>query len=191
MVHSAWIGAVTATLTPEEAKRLGHDLQRGAVIVRIFPDSPAAQAGLRSGDVITAVAGRPIDSREAVSTATATLAAGANVPLTFNRDGSVRTINVRVGEPPADLGLRILADVAGLRVADESRAVVIDEVLSRSRAAEVGLAPGDVIVGVNGTEVKNTRELNTQLGASAERSSIVLSVARGRYVYNVTFPMGS
>jgi serine protease Do len=191
MVHSAWVGAVTATLTPEEAKRLGHDLQRGAVIVRIFPDSPAAQAGLRSGDVITAVAGRPIDSREAVSTATATLAAGANVPLTFNRDGSVRTINVRVGEPPADLGLRILADVAGLRVADESRAVVIDEVLSRSRAAEVGLAPGDVIVGVNGTEVKNTRELNTQLGASAERSSIVLSVARGRYVYNVTFPMGS
>jgi serine protease Do len=190
-VHSAWVGAVTATLTPEEANRLGHDLQRGAVVVRVFPDSPAAQAGLRSGDVITAVAGRAIDSREAVSTATATLAAGANVPLTINRDGSVRTINVRVGEPPADLGLRILADVAGLRVADERRSVVIDEVLSRSRAAEVGLAPGDVIVGVNGTEVNDTRELNKQVGAGAERSSIVLSVARGRYVYNVTFPMGS
>jgi serine protease Do len=68
--------------------------------------------------------------------------------------------------------------------------VVIDDVLTRSRAAEVGLAPGDLIVGVNGNEVSDTRELNTQLIAGAERSSIVLSVARGRYVYNVTFPMG-
>jgi serine protease Do len=190
-VHTAWFGAVTATLTPEEAKRLGHDQQRGAIVVRVFADSPAAQAGLHSNDVITAVAGRPIDSREGFSTATATLAAGATVPLTINRDGTTRTVNVRAAEPPGDLGLRILADVAGLRVADENRSVIVDEVLSRSRAAEVGLAPGDLIVGVNGTEVASTLALNTQLIAGAERSSIVLSVARGRYVYNVTFPMGS
>jgi serine protease Do len=86
--------------------------------------------------------------------------------------------------------LRILEQVAGLRVADERRAVIVDEVISRSRAAEVGIQPGDLIVGVNGNEIADTRELNTQLIAGAERSSIVLSVARGRYVYNVTFPMG-
>jgi serine protease Do len=189
-VHSAWIGAVTATLTPEEAKRLGHNLQRGAVVERVFADSPAERAGLRTGDVITAIAGRPIDSRESFSTATVTLAPGANIQLAINRDGATRNITVRAGEPPADLGLRILEEVAGIRVADEKRAVVVDEVINRSRAAEVGLAPGDLIVGVNGNEVTNTRDLNAQLIAGAERSSIVLSVARGRYVYNVTFPMG-
>ena len=189
-VHTAWIGAVTATLTPEEAKRLGHNLSRGAMVVRIFDGSPAQRAGLRTGDVITAVGGRAIDSREAFSTATATVAAGQNVSLSVNRDGAARTIEVRAGEPPADLGLRILQEVAGLRVADERRAVVIDEVINRSRADEVGLAPGDLIVGVNGTQVNDTRQLNTQLIAGAERSSVVLSVARGRYVYNVTFPMG-
>jgi len=189
-VHAAWIGAVTATLTPEEAKRLGHNLQRGAVIVRIFEGSPADTAGLRGGDVITEVAGRPIDSREAFSTATATLKSGQNVALTINREGAARTINVRAGDPPGDLGLRILAEVAGIRVADERRSVVVDDVVGRSRAAEVGLQPGDLIVGVNGAEVNNTRELNSQLIAGAERSSIVLSVARGRYVYNLTFPMG-
>lgn len=189
-VHSAWFGAVTATLTPEESKRLGHNLTRGAVVVRVFADSPAERAGLRSGDVITAVGGKPVDSREAFSTATATLAAGQSVALSINRDGTARTIDVRSGEPPSDLGLRILEEVAGLRVADERSAVVIDEVISRSRAAEVGLAPGDLIVGVNGNEVSDTRELNTHLIGGAERSSIVLSVARGRYVYNVTFPMG-
>jgi len=190
VVHSAWVGAVTATLTPEEAKRLGHNLARGAVVVRTFADSPAALAGLRNGDVITDVAGRPVDSREAFSTATATVAAGQNVPVTINRDGATRTVQIRAGEPPSDLGLRILAEVAGLRVADERRAVVVDEVISRSRAAEVGITAGDLIVGVNGTEVNDTRELNKQLIGGAERSSIVLSVARGRYVYNVTFPMG-
>jgi serine protease Do len=190
VVHSAWIGAVTATLTPEEAKRLGHNLARGAVVVRIFEGSPAERAGLRNGDVITAVAGRPIDSREAFSTATATLAVGQTVAVTIDRGGTTRTIEVRAGDPPGDLGLRILEQVAGLRVADERRAVIVDEVISRSRAAEVGIQPGDLIVGVNGNEIADTRGLNTQLIAGAERSSIVLSVARGRYVYNVTFPMG-
>jgi serine protease Do len=190
-VHSAWIGAVTATLTPEEAKRRGHSLQRGAEVVRVFADSPAARAGVRSGDVITAVAGRPVDSREAFSTATATLAPGQSVQLSINHEGAERMVDVRAGEPPSDLGLRILQEVAGLRVADENRSVIVDQVASGSRAAEVGLTAGDLIVGVNGTEVTDTHKLNTQIIAGADRSSIVLTVARGRYAYNVTFPMGS
>ena len=54
----------------------------------------------------------------------------------------------------------------------------------------IGLAPGDFIVSVNGSEVRSTRELNSAVIRGAERSSIVLSVARGRYIYNLTFPMG-
>ena len=189
-VHSAWIGAVTATLTPEEAKRLGHAAQRGALVARVFSGSPAAAAGLRAGDVIVSVGGKPVDSRESFSTATATLAQGQPVPLEIMRSGSRQTVQIRPADPPGGLGLRILEEVAGLRVADESRSVVIDEVIRGSRAAEIGLAQGDVIVAVNGTEVGSTRELNDQLIRGAERSSIVLSVARGRYIYNLTFPMG-
>ena len=189
-VHAAWIGAVTATLTPEEAKRLGQSAHRGALVVRVFSGSPAEQAGLRAGDVITSVGGKPVDSRESFSTATATLAASQPVTLSIIRSGSAQNIQVRPGDPPGGLGLRMLEEVAGLRVADERRAVVIDEVLARSRAAEIGLSQGDVIVAVNGAEVSSTRDLNTELIRGVERSSIVLSVARGRFVYNLTFPMG-
>jgi Do/DeqQ family serine protease len=189
-VHSAWIGAVTATLTPEEAKRLGQAARSGALVVRVFTGSPAAQAGLRAGDVITSVAGKPVDSRESFSTATATLASGQPLTITIIRSGSQQNVEVRPADPPGGLGLRILEEVAGLRVADERRSVVIDEVISGSRAAEIGLAAGDVIVAVNSAEVTSTRDLNTEVMRSAERSSIVLSVARGRYVYNLTFPMG-
>jgi serine protease Do len=189
-VHSAWIGAVTATLTPEEAKRLELNTQRGALVVRVFSESPAAAAGVRTGDVITAVNGKPVDSRESFSTATATVAPGQQISLSLIRSGSDRTVQLRPADPPGGLGLRILEEVAGLRVTDENRSVVIDGVLGGSRAAEIGLAQGDVIVAVNSTEVKSTRELNTEVIRGADRSSIVLSVARGRYVYNLTFPMG-
>jgi len=190
VVHSAWIGAVTATLTPEEAKRLGQSTQRGALIVRVFSGSPAEQAGLRAGDVITAVGDKPVDSREAFSTFTATLASGQPVNLTTARNGTARTVQVRPQDPPANLGPRILEEISGLRVADEGREVVINAVVNGSRAAEIGLQPGDLIVAINGTEIGSTKDLNAELIRSADRSSIVLSVARGRYVYNLTFPMG-
>ncbi len=188
-VHSAWIGAVTATLTPEEAKRIGTRVAHGALVARVFSGSPAQAAGLRAGDVITAVAGRAVDSRESFSTYTATLASGQPLQLSVVREGSARTIAVRPADPPADLGLRILWEIAGLRVAEQRGAVVIDEVASGSRAENIGLQPGDTVVGVNGVEINSINDLNRELTRSAERSSIVLSVARGRFVYNLTFPM--
>jgi Do/DeqQ family serine protease len=189
-VHSAWIGAVTATITPEEARRTGLRASRGALVARIIPGSPAQAAGLRTGDIITAVAGRPVDSREAFSTLTATVAAGQPLPLTIARDGNTQSISVRPSEAPNDLGLRILWEIAGLRVIDQSRTVVIDQIASGSRSESIGLARGDVIVGVNNVDVSSVKDLNQALTQSAERSSIVLQVARGRYIYSLTFPMG-
>jgi serine protease Do len=189
-VHAAWLGAVTATLTPEEARRRGHATQRGAIVVRVFDGSPADAAGMRAGDIITSVAGKAVDSRESFSTYTSTLSANQPVPVVIDRDGASRTVQVRPSDPPADLGLRVLREIAGLNVADSQRSVVIDEVIGGTRAADIGLAAGDVIVAINGTEVSSTREANTQVIRAADRSSIVLSVARGRYIYNLTFPMG-
>jgi len=188
-VHSAWIGAVTATLTPEEAKRIGANVSRGALVARVFGGSPAQAAGLRPGDVITSVAGKAVDSRESFSTYTATVPSGQPLSLTVVREGSTRTISARPAEPPGDLGLRILWEIAGLRVGEQSSGVIVEEVAGNSRAANIGLAPGDAIVGVNGVEITSIADLNRELTRSAERSSIVLSVARGRFVYSLTFPM--
>ena len=190
-VHSAWIGAVTATITPEEARRTGLKTSRGALVARVISGSPAQAAGLRAGDIITAVAGRAVDSREAFSTLTATVAAGQPLPLTVSRDGATQAVSVHPTEAPADLGLRILWEIAGLRVIDQSRTVIIDEVARGSRGETIGLARGDVIVGMNGAETASVKDLNQALTQSAERSSVVLQVARGRYVYSLTFPMGT
>jgi serine protease Do len=190
-VHSAWIGAVTATITPEEARRTGLRASRGALVARVISGSPAQAAGLKTGDIITAVAGKPVDSREAFSTYTATVPSGQPLPLTVSRDGSTQSISVRPSDAPRDLGLRILWEIAGVHVIDQSGTVVIDEVARGSRSENIGLARGDVIVGVNGAEVASVKDLNQALTQSAERSSVVLQVARGRYIYSLTFPMGT
>jgi serine protease Do len=187
-VHSAWIGAVTATITPEEARRLSLRASRGALVSRVFPGSPAQAAGLRPGDVITAVEGKPVDSRESFATFTATVPSGQPVQLTVLREGANKTITIRPADPPRDLGLRILWEIAGLRVAN-SRGVVIEQVASGSRSANIGLAPGDFIVGVNGNPIQSIDDLNNALIGSADRSSIVLDIERGRFIYSLTFPM--
>ena len=189
-VHSAWLGVVTATVTPEEARRLGLGASKGALVARVFADSPAERAGLRAGDVITSAAGRPIDSREAFSTVTATLPSGQDIALSVLREGSSRTIQLRPAEPPSNLGVRILEEVAGLRVVDQRRSVVIEDVIRGSRSAGIGITPGDIIVGVNGIEVRSVQDLNDQLTRAADRSSIVLNIAHGGVIYGLTFPMG-
>lgn len=189
-VHSPWLGVVTATLTPEESKRLGYSTSRGAVVVRVFEDSPADRAGLQAGDIITSLENRPVDSREAFTTFTATLPTGRAAAMTIDRSGNSRTLNITPVDPPAALGLRVLEEVAGVTVADARRTVVIDEIRRGSRAAEIGLESGDVIVAVNGTAVRAARDLNAELIRGADRSSIVLAVQHGRFVYDLTFPMG-
>ena len=189
-VRTAWIGAVTATLTPEEAKRLGLHANKGAIVARVFAGSPAAAAGLRAGDVITSVDNKPVDSRESFSTYTATVPQGQALPISYVRGGASARASVRPTDPPGNLGLKILEDVAGLSVVDQSRAVVIDNIAHNSRAERIGMTRGDVIVGVNATEVSSTRQLNDELTKAADRSSFVLDVAHGGVIYGLTFPMG-
>ncbi len=189
-VHSAWIGAVTATITPEEARRTGARASRGAAIVRVFPGSPAETAGLRRGDVITAVGGRAVESREQFSTAIATVGAGDSVKVTIVRDGAARDVTVRATDAPRGAGLTILEEVAGIRVEDRNEAVMISSVIANTRADRIGLQPGDVIVAIDGIEVRTKQALSDAMMRSTERSSIVLSIARGRFIYNLSFPMG-
>jgi serine protease Do len=195
-VRNAWIGAVTSTLTPEEAKRIGATARSGALVSRVFGGSPAAAAGLQQGDVITAVEGHAVDSRESFSTLTATASPGQSIPLTVMRGGATRNVTVHAAEPPRDLGMRILWDVAGLRIEEPNRLgephlIYIKEVARGSRSEQIGVRAGDLLVGVNGEGVRTIDDVSKALMNSAERSSIVLNIQHGGMVYGLTYPMGS
>lgn len=94
--HHVWLGVEGGDLDMATAERLG--VSGGATVQRVLGDSPAALAGIRTGDVIVAVAGQPVTSMSGLVVALRTRRAGDDVRLTVLRDGRQRTVTVTLGE---------------------------------------------------------------------------------------------
>ena len=99
-VIRGWLGIEAQEITPELAASFGLQAPRGVVISGVVPEGPAARAGLRPGDVLLEVDGRPIlDARVAMSDIAA-IQPGATLPLTVVRSGEKLGIELEVGERP-------------------------------------------------------------------------------------------
>src|SRR5262249_37643886 len=158
---------------------------RGAYVFKVYPGSPAAQAGLAEGDILTAIHGQPVLAREDVTTALYSQPEGTPLPLAVRRGNRTLDLTLRAARPPRDLGLRILSQGVGLEVAEDRGALVIRKVARGSQAARTGLEPGDVILGANGHEVTRLDILGEEVLRGYDRGGLPLVVQRGRYAYNL------
>jgi serine protease Do len=184
-----WTGLRLLTVDPELARRYELPVTRGALVYRVWPGSPAAQAGLRDEDVITTTAGRPVASREDVTTSISTVPVGTPVPLTVRRGSQTLEISLRAERPPQGLGLEVLERSLGLQVAPAGQGLAIEQVAPGSAAAERGLRRGDVVLAANGQRVGSPEELGREVLRALDRGGLLLAVQRGRYVYNLDFPL--
>jgi serine protease Do len=185
-----WSGARLLTLDPELARRSGIAVKRGALVFKIYPDSPATAAGLQEKDVILAAGGHPVVSREDVGTALYTAAAGAAVELEVRRGERTLKVALKPVHPPQGLGLQVLERSVGIRVeAAQGGGLAIRQVTTGSVAAERGLRAGDVILGANGQQTSSAEALGREVLRGLDRGSLPLSVQRGRWVYNLDFPL--
>ncbi|WP_240220021.1 Do family serine endopeptidase [Rheinheimera hassiensis] len=168
-------GDVNAELT--EAMNLS--VSRGAFVNEVLPDSAAEKAGLKSGDVIISMNGNKISSFLELRAKVGTLGAGREAKLGILRDGKERTVTVKLQElasgQVAANQMHPMLDGAELSNADGG--VKIDTVANNSAAAQIGLLPDDVIVGVNRQRVANLAELRKAL---ENRSGVAaLNIQRG------------
>jgi serine protease Do len=185
-----WTGARLVTIDPELARRYGlGSLRRGALVLKVSPDSPAAEAGLREKDVIVAVGGHPVAAREDVTTALYTAAAGAAVDAEVRRGDQTVRLRLRAIHPPQGLGLQVLERSVGLTVEPARGGLAIRRVANGSVAADRGLRPGDVILGANGQQIDSTEALSREVLRGLDRGGLLLAVQRGRWVYNLDFPL--
>ncbi len=185
-----WSGARLLTVDPELARRSGiAGARRGALVFKVYPDSPAAAAGLREKDVIVAAGGHPVVSREDVGTALYTAPAGSPVELEVRRGDRTLKVGLKPVRPPQGLGLQVLERSVGLKVEPVEGGLAIRQVVNGSVAAERGLRPGDVILGANGQQTGSAEALGREVLRGLDRGSLPLSVQRGRWVYNLDFPL--
>ena len=200
-VKRPWLGAKLQVVTPEIAESLGMKSPSGALVANVVANSPAARAGLKSSDLITAIDGQTIDDPNAFDYRFATRPLGGSAQLDVTRGGKPVKLAVALETAP-DAGRNEIvltsrspfqgAKVANISpaVADElhldadTEGVVITELAGDSTAAGVGFQKGDIIVGVNNQKIGKTSDLEKATGQSARLWRITL--VRGGQQINVT-----
>ena len=181
-----YVGASFDPVTSDVAEALGLDHVLGALVVKVVPGGPADKAGLKSGEIVTAVNGATVEHPDALAYRLTTAGIGKSAELTVIDNG--KTVQVKLplaGAPetvPADT--RVIegrnpfagAHVANLspklavtlRMPLDSSGVVVEDFDDNSTAEQLGFAKGDIIVAVNGQDVTSTKDM-VHIAASQPR----------------------
>jgi Do/DeqQ family serine protease len=179
-----YVGATFDPVTSELAEALGLDKARGALVSRVQAGSPAEKAGMKPGEVVTAVNGIPVEHPDALGYRLTTVGIGGTARITVIDNGKEEDLTLSLDRAPETTPRdeRLIegrnpfagAVVANLspRVSEELRmppsqaatGVVVTEVNRGSPAARIGLQPRDIIVELNGTAVSTTETLASLVG---------------------------
>ena len=202
-VTRGYMGILPQELTPELAKQFNVPNDHGVAIAQVEPNSPAERAGLKVGDVITAINGNTINDVNEFRLQVAGFAPGTSIKLRVDRNGQNLDIPVTLGEfnleaeangrPQGNLpsggekgamqGVTVQALNSDLRrelqLPEGTTGVVITDLSDDSPAAQAGLQSGDVIVQVNHKPVNTVADFNQAVRQGASRDSTLLLVKRG------------
>ncbi len=210
-VHHGYLGIAMNDVTPENASFFKLKDADGAIVSQVTPDSPAAKAGLKSGDVIRQLDGQPITNGSALQVAVSQDQPGNTISLGIIRDGNPQTVSIKVGEyhaktevadnddpstpnaKPGKLGLAVgdlTSDVRQqFRIPEQVQGVAVQSVRPASPAEEAGIAPGDVILEVNRKPIPSADQFVATVRANPAGKSILLLVwSRGNASYRVVQP---
>ncbi|NYF53131.1 Do family serine endopeptidase [Tunturiibacter gelidoferens] len=208
-VHHGYLGISMNDVTPENASFFNLKEATGAIVTQVSPDSPAAQAGLKNGDVIDELNGQKVINGGALQVAVSEDTPGTTIALGLIRNGSSQTVNVKVGEYHKDAEVASNGESAGpqkgrlglavaeltpdvrqqLHIPSQVQGVAIQSVRPGSPADEASLAPGDVILEVDRHPVTSAEQFVNAAHANPTGKDLLLLVwSQGGASYRVVHP---
>lgn len=188
-VRRAKLGITVQRITPDLATSLGLASARGALVSGVDDGSPAAKAGLKQGDVITAYNGKPVADNNQLRNAVASTLPGTSVPVQVLRNGRTETLQANVGELQATKARAAAPSNErgegkfGMTVESDDNGVVITDMDPSGIAAESGLQPGDVIQKIDGRVVKSATDLKAALDRKDGKPSLLLVNRKGTTIF--------
>ncbi|MDO5537674.1 MAG: PDZ domain-containing protein, partial [Desulfovibrionaceae bacterium] len=198
-VSRGWLGIVIQDVDEQTAKALGLPDTKGALVASVQPGQPAELGGLRDGDVIRSLDGKPVDDRDALLRGVAAKKPGTETRVEVFRDGATKTFTVKLGDRQASLdggkggaaqGDKNKAEGnLGLTVrpltpeeskqTDVAAGLVILDIDADKPAAGADLRPGDIIIKANMKPVKTVAELARIVKEEGvKRGAVVLQINR-------------
>ena len=203
-VKRGWLGVSIQDVTPAIAESLNLGKPHGALVAQVMPNTPAARAGLKQGDVIVAFNGKPVKEMRDLPLLVADTSAGKNVPIEVIRDGKKITLHATIAEmkqnqevasaeeggsssasPVHSLGLALAPLDSQTRqrfhIGKSVKGVIIVGVQDGSVASSQGLQAGDVILRVGNAPVTEPEQVKTKFAAAIKekKKSILVLLDRG------------
>ncbi len=206
-VTHAFIGIQISDVTPDNAKFFQMNKAEGALISEVEPDAPGAKAGLRTGDVITELDGKPVTNAGQLQMIVGQKRPGETIHLQIVRDSKPMSVVVKLEALGGDKGTEIAGSEHGkgrwgLSLADLTPDVrnelqaqasvhgaIVEDVQPGSPADNAGLQRGDVIMEVNRHSVKSASEVAQALsGVPSGQDALVLVWSNGGSTFRVLHP---
>ena len=204
-VVRGYLGVGIQDLSKELAESFGLSTQDGIVVTQVEPGSSAEQAGVQSQDIIVAVNGESMKSVGPFRNTIALISPGEKTLLTIWRDGNKMDIEVTMGQREQAVAATSETmnhfEKWGIEIAeitDENReefelrtqdGLVVTAVEPRSRAAANGVRPGQLLVGINTTAVKDLESLGEAMEAAAQtKRPIRLVLRQGNWTVLAVMP---
>ena len=179
-VRRGVLGVNIQTLTPDIAQSMELGSVQGALVSQVVDGSAAEKAGIKAGDVITAVNGKPVKDASALRNTIGLLRIGDRVDVSLLRDGKPRRVTAVIGERDAAAESKAAGFHEGLQGAElvdaQGGGVLIRSVAEGSPAAERGLRSNDVILAVGRTRVANLADFQR---ATEGAAAFVVQIRRG------------
>jgi len=211
-VTRGWIGVQIQTVTPDIADSLGLKQATGALVSEPQKDSPAAKAGIASGDVITALNDTPVRDPRELARKIGTMSPGASIKLEVIHNGQSKTVTLTLGTlpnekqasneqsqrdqrevPDSDMPNLGLSLAPGNKVSGGGNGVVVTAVNAGGIAAEHGFQVGDVILEVGGKAVTTPAEVRKSLAEarSQGKHTVLFRVKSNEGTKFVALPLGN
>ncbi|WP_081162147.1 trypsin-like peptidase domain-containing protein [Ensifer aridi] len=208
-VTRGWIGIQQQQITPDIAESLGLREAKGALVDEAEPKGPAEKAGVKPGDVITALDGKAITDPRELAQKIAKIAPGTSVRLSVLRDGATKDIALTLGTMPVDRPPEVVAasdsssaaqnqQNLGMLLAPASKVagpgqkgMVVVAIDPNGEAAQHGLTVGDIILDVSGKAVSNAKDFRQDLVSLRKegKSEALVRLQSGDTTHFVALPL--
>lgn len=207
-VIRGWLGIMIQDITPELAESFGTKATKGVIVSDVIADSPAEKGGLKRGDIVESLNGKPIENANMLSRSVAAMPPESTATIGVIRDGKQVQVKLTIGTMPEETPEKkaagpktesawgitvqnITSELAQKFGVDEKEGgVIITDLTQGTPAAEARLRPGDIVKEVNRQKVQNVRDWKQTTEKMKKGEPLLLLVKRGANTFYVAIKAG-